>query len=42
MLGDTNKLEKEFFEDEEDSSFNLMAELSTIKNNILTTTKRRK
>lgn len=43
ILGDTNRLEKEFFEgEEEESSFNLMAELTTIRNNILTTSKRRK
>lgn len=43
ILGDTNRLEKEFFEgEEEDSSFNLLAELTTIRNNILTTSKRKK
>lgn len=42
IIGDTTQLEKEFFDgDEEDSSFNLMAELTSIRNNILTT-KRRK
>ena len=42
ILGDTNRLEKEFFEgEEEDSSFNLLAELTTIRNNILTTKRRR-
>jgi hypothetical protein len=43
ILGDTNRLEREFFEgEEEDSSFNLLAELTTIRNNILTTSKRKK
>lgn len=43
ILGDTNKLEKQFFDaDDQDSSFNLIAQLTTIKNNILTSTKRKR
>ncbi len=42
IVGVTKKLQNSFFEEQEDSSFNLLAELTTMRNNILTTTKRRK